>query len=268
MKFFFHRCKNVTCFGRNFWPVFCGDMGVRAKTDNNRRWWFFCTSNYFPHFICWIFFSFFVGFLFGNSSDDVHCGPITCPLNLTSMCFFTSRVTQDSRNGSYITNCGTCLSFNGMIIFVCFLIAYFTVSILFILNTISLLIFIQLEWINSFVYLIRTGSTVKDSCYTEPTLLKNLTNPLAISITNSSINQARMRNAMSALLMSEMATSGGGPSIGPSVSFTTPPSPYYSQQSQQPIIVVQPPAQQIYFNGPYGSGLSRPIRSPDPSKFS
>lgn len=63
--------------------------------------------------------------------------------------------------------------------------------------------------------------------------------------------------------MSEMAHASGQPNLGPSVSLTTPPSGMYSN-SGQPIIVVQPPAQQIYFgNGPYDS-LNRPVRSPTP----
>lgn len=112
------------------------------------------------------------------------------------------------------------------------------------------------------------GSTIRESCNTEPIIITNATNLLAISLTNSTLDQTRMRNAMSGLLMSEMAIASGKPSIGPSVSYTTPPSSYYPQQSAQPIIVVQPPAQQIYFNGPPPYGLSRPIRSPDPSEYS
>lgn len=75
--------------------------------------------------------------------------------------------------------------------------------------------------------------------------------------------------------MSEMAQAnanvngaGGIPAYGPSVSITTPPNSYYPGSvsgSGQPIIVVQPPAQQIYFgNGPYDGNLNRPVRSPNP----
>ena len=110
-----------------------------------------------------------------------------------------------------------------------------------------------------------TGTTVRENCDTEPQTDTNVTNSLAISVTNSTMDTNRLRNAISGLLMSEMAQANGNPSFGPSVSWTTPPSSYYPQQSsQQPIIVVQPPAQQIYFNGAYDGTLSRPIRSPNP----
>lgn len=76
----------------------------------------------FSHFLSILiiikFFSnFFVFFLFHFSSflENVACGPIMCPLATTNMCFFTNRVTQDNKNGSYITACGTCLTANGMI---------------------------------------------------------------------------------------------------------------------------------------------------------
>lgn len=121
------------------------------------------------------------------------------------------------------------------------------------------------------------GTTIKESCGTEPTKLTNITNSLAISVTNSSLDQVRFRNAVTGILLSEMANaagkplpgtpSAGTPSAGaPSViSYPTPPTSLYPQlQSQQPpIIVVQPPAQQIFFGKvPYADGLSRPVRSP------
>lgn len=115
-----------------------------------------------------------------------------------------------------------------------------------------------------FFFQFYSGTTLKESCTTEPDAIGNITNALAISITNSSLDQDRLRNAISGLLMSEMANANGRPVMGPSVSLTTPPTSYYPQQPQQPIIVVQPPAQQIYFNGPYDGTLSRPIRSPNP----
>lgn len=121
---------------------------------------------------------------------------------------------------------------------------------------------------NDFVCVFRsqTGTTLKESCLTEPDKIGNVTNSLAIGVTNSSLDQDRLKSAISGLLMSEMANANVRPSFGPSVSLTTPPSSYFpGQQSQQPIIVVQPPAQQIYFNGMDGT-LSRPIRSPNPGE--
>lgn len=119
------------------------------------------------------------------------------------------------------------------------------------------------KWINSFVSP-DIGTTLRESCDTEPETLGNVTNSLAISVTNSSLDQSRLKNAISGLLMSEMAQANGQPTLGPSVSWTTPPSSY-SPSGQQPIIVVQPPAQQIYFgNGPYDGTLNRPVRSPNP----
>lgn len=80
-----------------------------------------------------------------------------------------------------------------------------------------------------------------------------------------------MKTAVSGLLMSELAHSNGEPippngspngSPIPFLPFSPSSNSYYpQQQSGQPVIVVQPPAQQIYFNGPYGSGSSRSIRS-------
>lgn len=59
----------------------------------------------FPVF-CFLLYHFFL--------ENVLCGPLICPLNLTTMSFFSSRVTKDARNGSYVTTCGTCLAANGI----------------------------------------------------------------------------------------------------------------------------------------------------------
>lgn len=48
-----------------------------------------------------------------NFADDVVCGPVQCPVELTSLCFITARQTKDSGGGNYITSCGTCLGSNG-----------------------------------------------------------------------------------------------------------------------------------------------------------
>lgn len=95
---------------------------------------------------------------------------------------------------------------------------------------------------------------------------------MAISVTNSSIDPIRMKTGITGLLMSEIAAANAqSPNNNPSAPFTTPPTWYGNaynpqQASQQPIIVVQPPAQQIYFGSEYTGGSNRPIRSSQQSE--
>lgn len=44
------------------------------------------------------------------------CGPIECLLNEAHMCFTTSKFSTDNNGVSFITECGTCLSINGMVL--------------------------------------------------------------------------------------------------------------------------------------------------------
>ncbi|XP_055299136.1 uncharacterized protein LOC129566866 [Sitodiplosis mosellana] len=48
--------------------------------------------------------------------DNLKCGPITCPLHESHMCFYMSKYSVDINNASLITSCGTCLSINGSVI--------------------------------------------------------------------------------------------------------------------------------------------------------
>lgn len=118
--------------------------------------------------------------------------------------------------------------------------------------------------------LFHLGSTVRESCGTEPTTLTNFINSMSISLLNSTVDQTRFRNGVTGLLMSEMA-SGSPPSAIPSVQVNPIPSipTPNAYTPQPPVIVVQPPAQQIYFNQPstgsdygYSYDTSRPERSP------
>lgn len=116
---------------------------------------------------------------------------------------------------------------------------------------------------------------MRESCGTEPTVLASFINSMSISLLNSTVDQTRFRNGVTGLLMSEMAVSNGSPpSAIPSVQVNPTPNvpfqgAYPSSYSQQtPVIVVQPPAQQIYFNQPptgsdnsYFYDTSRPERS-------
>lgn len=105
---------------------------------------------------------------------------------------------------------------------------------------------------------------------------------MSISLINSTVDQTRFRNGITGLLMSEMANSAG-PSPYPSVYAGPSPTPvpigpqgppFGMPIPQQPVIVVQPPAQQIYFNAPpfsndhsYSYDTSRPERSPSKFEF-
>lgn len=136
---------------------------------------------------------------------------------------------------------------------------------------------------SNFKCLLFIGSTVRESCSTEPTTMTNYTNSMSISLINSTVDQTRFRNGITGLLMSEMANSAG-PSIYPSVSVNGPPypspipqgsqGPPFPMPFSQPVIVVQPPAQQIYFNQPpssndrgYSYDTSRTERSPSKFEF-
>lgn len=211
-------------------------------------------------------------------AENVLCGPITCQLNLTSMCFFTTKVTHDSKNGTYLTTCGTCLMANGMAFFSSFsFFSRFKTDVVvarlnfFCSAQINLHSFHYLnnldKWICLYLLTAAVGTTLRESCNTEPETVGNVTNSVAVGITNQTLNTDRMKQTLSAVLMSEMAQANGNPAngipaYGPSVSYTTPPTPY---GQGGPVIVVQPPAQQIYFgNGPFdGTLLNRPPRSPN-----
>lgn len=94
------------------------------------------------------------------------------------------------------------------------------------------------------------GSVIRESCSSEPSTLTNYTDTMSISLLNSTIEKDQFKNKIIALLLNEMAN-GSSPYPNQMLS-----SPYGAQQ--QPIIVVQPPAQQIYFNQPpsYDRGYS------------
>lgn len=83
------------------------------------------------------------------------------------------------------------------------------------------------------------GTIAKESCGSEPTTLTNYTDSMSISLLNAPIDQSRFRNGIIGLMMAEMSNKTSAVNQTPS-----------GCVPQQPIIVVQPPAQQIYFNQP------------------
>lgn len=89
------------------------------------------------------------------------------------------------------------------------------------------------------------GTFLNENCASESTTLTNYTNTMSITLLNSTMDKDRFRSSVIGLLMSEMANQPNSPQ-------TNQPSGSYGTQ-QQPIIIVQPPAQQIYFNQPSGS---------------
>lgn len=95
----------------------------------------------------------------------------------------------------------------------------------------------------------KLGSVVHDKCSTEMTTLTNYTNTMSISLLNSTVDKDRFRSGVIGLLLSEMANTSS------STQMNTPTGSYVAQQ--QPIIIVQPPAQQIYFNQPSSSSYDR-----------
>lgn len=89
------------------------------------------------------------------------------------------------------------------------------------------------------------GTFLNENCASESTTLTNYTNTMSITLLNSTMDKERFRSSIIGLLMSEMANQPNSPQMNQ-------PSGLYGAQ-QQPIIIVQPPAQQIYFNQPSGS---------------
>lgn len=113
---------------------------------------------------------------------------------------------------------------------------------------------------------LKIGSTVRESCGTEPTNLTNYTNTMSITLLNSTVDQTNFRNSITGLVIGAMANNGwhGFPSVPTMPNIPTPlPGFGPPYPMPHPVIVVQPP-QQIYLPSYVDYMDGRPQR---PSKY-